>query len=701
MATEAKEMVSKQATAQGARPGLPEHAWLVAGLLALATGILYARSIENDWVHFDDNFYVLKNAQVQRGLTAENILWAFRPDTFVAANWHPLTLMSHMLDCSLFGLDPTGPHAINVLLHVANTVILFWVLVQMTGRLWPCALVAALFSWHPLRVESVSWIAERKDVLSTLFWFLTIWAYVVWTRTAVVWWYVATAVLLLLGLLSKPMLVTVPFVLLLLDYWPLGRVARCRNVSEWMTAWLPRVSEKLPLFALLLPTIVMTIWAQGAQKAIRSAETESVTKIACDVVLSYTEYITKLVWPAGLAVLYPTATREYELMQIVASVGALGMMTGLALAWSRVRRYLPVGWFWYLGTLVPVIGFVPFGAHSIADRYTYVPAVGLFLLVAWGLAEIVDRLPGWRPAVVLGASIWLAVLAGATWQQQGYWQNTRTLFERALAVTERNYIAHHTLGFALVTEYQDQLADLSRQPDAKLIEEALGHYRQAMEIAPKYAPAHYNAGFAQRLIGNLPEARDEFQAAIDIGISGSSAWANLGEVNLRMGEPAAAEQAYLTALEMDPQRVEAMIGLGEALYVQGKTAEAIARHRETLAQFPGEPLAQGQLARILALDPDAKVRNAKEARQLAEAACQATQTSDPTLLSYYAAALGEQGLFTEALRVIDHTRLAMQKLAGRDPMLEPLAEQLARQADAYAAGRAWHVDPRQSVRTGG
>jgi tetratricopeptide (TPR) repeat protein len=675
----------------------PENVWLVAFLLGLGTAAVFGRSIENDWVYFDDNFYVLKNPQIQNGLTAENIAWAFRPDTFVAANWHPLTLMSHMLDCSLFGLDPTGPHAINVLLHTANTVLLFLVLVLMTGRLWPCALVAALFAWHPLRVESVSWIAERKDVLSTLFWFLTMGAYVQWTRTRQVGWYVAAAAALLLGLLSKPMLVTVPFTLLLLDYWPLGRVEWRGKPAEWLQAWGPRAIEKMPLFALLLPTIWMTLRAQSAQKAIRSAETETPVKVACDVVLSYTEYISLLVWPKGLAVLYPTAAREYELMQIVTAVGALLVVTGLALAWGRLRPYLPVGWFWYLGTLVPVIGFVPFGAHSIADRYTYVPAVGLFVVVAWGLAELVEQRPAWRTAVAAGVVLWLLALAGVTWQQQGYWRNTRTLFERALAVTEKNYIAHHTLGFALVTEYQEQLGDLSREPDVKLIEEAMVHYKQANEIQPKYAPAYYNSGYAQRLVGNLKEAKAGFEAAIEQGSKSAGSWANLGEANLRLGDPAAAEQEYRKALEIDPGMVEAMVGLGEALYLQGKTSEAIARHRATLAMFPQQPLAQGQLARILALDPDAKVRNANEARQLSEAACQATQTSEPTLLSYYAAALAEQGRFSDALRVIDHARVLVQKFAGRDPLLEPLAAQLTQQGEAYSAGRAWHVDPRETL----
>ena len=358
--------------------------------LALATLISYSQVLNHDFIDFDDDMYVTRNENVQKGLTWQNIKWAFT--TNQAYNWHPLTWLSHMLDCQLFGLKPAGHHFTSVLFHIANTLLLFLVFKSMTGNLWRSAFVAALFALHPLHVESVAWIAERKDVLSTLFWLLTMAAYVRYVRKPGPKWYLLTILAFAMGLMAKPMLVTLPFILLLLDYWPLARFQFGQNIkdTEWKILYRLFV-EKIPLFIITIITSVITFIVPKGSGAVPGLKELSLMPRLTNALISYVKYIEKMFWPSRLAVFYPRAVDAIPTWQILAALLLLLIISGLAVWLARSRKYLLVGWLWYLGILVPVIGLVQVGDQAMADRYTYVSLIGLFIIVVWGLNDLLEK----------------------------------------------------------------------------------------------------------------------------------------------------------------------------------------------------------------------------------------------------------------------------------------------------------------------
>jgi tetratricopeptide (TPR) repeat protein len=441
---------------------------LYASVLALLTLWTFLPVLENDFVRYDDPLYVTKNPRVQAGLTGEGLVWALTAN--VASNWHPLTLLSHMLDCELFGLEPWGHHLTNLLLHAANTVLLFEVLRRMTGYAGRSAVVAALFGLHPTHVESVAWIAERKDVLSGLFWILALAAWHEYVRQPSRRRYAAVALALTLGLLAKPMVVTLPFVLLLLDLWPLGRLR-----LEALRKDLPRrVREKLPLFGLVAASCVVTLIAQSHALARLSLH-----RRLANAVLAYAGYLGKTIAPQRLAVFYPMSP-ELSAWKVAGTALLILALTALAVLLVRRAPYVLVGWLWYLGTLVPVIGLVQVGSQAMADRYTYLPSIGLFLIVAWGLP---DLLAGRRRArMVLGAAAVLAVaaLALGTRLRLRHWADSETLFRHAVAVTGRNHIAHLHLAQILADRGE-------RGP-------ALEHFRTALAIRPAMWQIHSSLG---------------------------------------------------------------------------------------------------------------------------------------------------------------------------------------------------------------
>src|SRR5208337_1542954 len=414
---------------------------------------------DNGFITYDDPAYISENPQVQGGLSRSGFLWAFSATT-VAGNWHPLTWLSHMLDCQLYGVNPRGHHLTSLFIHLVNTLLLFWVWVRLTKRLWPSALVAALFAVHPLHVESVAWAAERKDVLSAFFWLTTMWAYLRYVERPGMGRYLLLPLSFALGLMAKPMLVTEPFVLLLLDYWPLGRWPQRPVVNSgrkkgkptpgsgphpaaWRLAW-----EKAPLFVLAAISCLITIIMQKGAGAVASMDKLPLGARLSNALVAYVSYLVKMLWPRNLAVFYPHPLSGFPGWQIAGAGLLLAGVTALVLRGARRYPYLPVGWFWYLGTLAPVIGIVQVGAQAMADRYTYLPLIGVFIILAFGAADLGA---GRRPRqLALAASFSLALLACLifSWRQAGYWRNSQTIFTQDLAVTGNNSIAYSNLGRA-------------------------------------------------------------------------------------------------------------------------------------------------------------------------------------------------------------------------------------------------------------
>jgi len=530
-------------------------------LLFALTLLLFARSCGNDFVNYDDPDYVTANPQVRAGLSLEGIRWAFTSGA--ASNWHPLTWLSHQLDVTLFGLNPRGHHATSVFLHALNAALAFLAFRRLTGAAGTRLVCAALFAWHPLRVESVSWVAERKDVLSGCLWFVTLWAYAVYTErrrpggTGAGRWYAATLVAFALGLMAKPMLVTLPCVLLLLDGWPLRRAAAVRD-------WLPLVREKLPFFALV----------------------------------AVARYLGKVLFPVELAVLYPHPG-TWPAPRVLAAGALVAACSALALWQLRRRPWIAVGWAWFLGALVPVIGLVQVGVQSMADRYTYLTVPGLQLAVLWTLRELLPR----RPAAVLAGTA-LAAAAVLTWRQQGVWRDSETLFSHALAVTERNYVAHDNRG-------------LHRQGQGR-VDEALADYRASLAIHPGYLNAHNNLGHALARLGRPAEALPHYRAALAAQPAHPEVRNNLANALSDLGQLDEAMEHYAFVLARDPDHVNALNGSAVVLALRGQPAEARARLERSLRLDPANAGAHHNLGNVLSMLGDAAgaARHYARAREL-------------------------------------------------------------------------------------
>ena len=550
-------------------------------LLAATTFLVYSQLGEHDFINLDDPQYVLENPPVQAGLSAEGVLWALTSTT--AHNWHPLTWLSHMLDCELHGLNPTGHHLTSLLFHIANTLLLFAALRRMTGALWRSALVAALFALHPLHVESVAWVAERKDVLSGFFWMLTLWAYARYAeRPGSKRRYLVVALCLSLGLMAKATLVTLPFVLLLLDFWPLGRF-RSDGSEEQLDrsrCW-PLLREKLPLLVLALAASVVTLVVQAQSGAVRDLEALPLDVRIGNAFVAYVAYLVKTVWPVGLSIFYPHPGTEISLTRAFSAAVFLSGISVLVLRAARSRPYLPVGWFWYLGTLVPVIGLVQVGQQAMADRYTYLPLIGIFLMLAWGAPELWQRYRLRSAWLATASTLLLGALAVCSWVQVGHWRNSVTLFEHATRVTSDNALAHLNLAKLLVWEGRD--------------ESALRNFNEAIRIDPAGVTAHYHLASLLARQGRAEEARRHYAMAlwntaeIDSGAGHSElrsdrpgrepalAQYTAGISLARDGRLDQAILRFRKALELDPELIDARLDLATSLLVQGERVEA---HRE-------------------------------------------------------------------------------------------------------------------------
>ncbi len=502
---------------------------LISALLAAVTLTVFWQVTQCDFVDFDDPRYVTENTQVQKGITLEGIRWAFT--TFYFANWHPLTWISHLSDVQLFGLRPRGHHLTNLLLHIANTVLLFVVLFRMTKARWESVVVAALFALHPLHVESVAWVSERKDVLSTFFWLLTMGAYCRYVERPGPRRYLLVVLFFAMGLMSKPMLVTLPFVLLLLDYWPLQRFQQSAQIR-------PLLWEKLPLFGLTLLSSIVTMIAQKKGGALVSVETFPITVRISNAFVSYLVYIGKTIWPSDLAVSYPYRP-SLPAWLVIGSVFLMTAVTVTLIRRARRAPYLAVGWLWFAGTLVPVIGIVQVGTQARADRYTYVPLIGLFIMAAWGISELSRNWRYRREAVVASSAAVVVCLSLVTRTQVGYWQNSFVLFDHALKVTENNYTIYYNkaTAYLLGGNYL----------------EAIGDYDKAIAINPNYARAYNNRGVAHAELGNDQRAIGDFSRAIEILPRFAEAYFNRGASYSQMDDLRQAEEDFSKAIEIKPQ----------------------------------------------------------------------------------------------------------------------------------------------------
>lgn len=558
--------------------------------LVLITVVVYGRTATFQFVNFDDGVYVFQSPIVMPGITPRTLGMAFT--RFDTANWHPLTWLSLMFDRTVFGMNPQPFHVVNVLLHIASTLVLFQTLREATGQSGRSALVAALFAIHPLHVESVAWIAERKDVLSGLFWMLTLWAYGRYARHPSRTRGAAVFAFLLVGLLAKQMLVTLPFVLLLLDLWPLRR---WKPEDGWVRLW-PLVREKLPLFALIVVFSVVVFIAQRAGKAVQSLETLSIAERLSNAIVSYVMYLVKMVWPFNLAVFYPYHVNDWPMPAVAAGVAGLVAVTGLCL-WKRPRNpALLVGWLWYLGTLVPVIGLVQVGGQAMADRYTYLPLIGIFLMLAWGVpwdALVPSRIAG---AAGLAVVLLLAVRASG---QVGTWYDSQTLFEHALDVAPSS-VACNNLGM-IVRE----------RGDPGRAEEL---FRQATRLDSRNTSAWNNLAVTVQQRGDLAGAEALYRKALSVNPEYVEALISYGDLMNTAGKQAEAKgqaleaaKAYLEAerllrqaVSLNPDSPGAHLNLGVALFHQGRTEEAVDAYRRSLEIKPNNELAHQNLGWLYA-----------------------------------------------------------------------------------------------------
>jgi hypothetical protein len=532
----------------------PHHLALVLCLaLAAATLGVYWEVQDHDFVSYDDQEYLVGNPHVNSGLTLEGLIWAFT--TPHANNWHPLTWLSHMLDSDLYGLNPKGHHWSSVIIHIVNAILWFLLFKRMTRNPWQSAFVAALFALHPLHVESVAWASERKDVLSTFFGIMTLWTYVNYTENPGIGRYSICLFLFALGLMAKPMLVTVPFVLLLLDYWPLRRLhfGGTNGESRWHLL-LHLAGEKTPFFVLAACSSLITFLVQQGSGAVVSVVPLKI-RIA-NAVVSYVSYIIKMFWPLNLACFYPHPFDSLTIWKTTASFLFLVILSALIVRAARERPYLLVGWLWYLGTLVPVIGVVQVGAQAMADRYTYVPLVGLFVMLSWGMAEVLAKRRYGRILMPVVSGFLLCCLLILARQQVRYWTNTISLFEHVIKVTKDNYLGHSILAGGL--EQQGRLA------------EAHYHLLEALRIRPGFDLAHYHIGNVLTKLGKLDEAIDHYSVALKISPRDQKVHNNMGFVLLRQGRPREALHHFTEVLRINPEDALARHNVDIALRKMGE-----------------------------------------------------------------------------------------------------------------------------------
>ena len=607
--------------------------------IAICTVAVFARVGQFGFISLDDPDYVSDNLNVSGGVRVQSVIWAFAAAHF--SNWHPLTWLSHMLDCDLFGLNPGAHHLVNVLLHAANAVLLFRLFSKITGRLWCSLVVALLFALHPLHVESVAWVSERKDTLSALFWVVTILAYVRYTERPGLNRYAVTMLLFTAGLLSKPMVVTLPFVLLLLDYWPLYRIKHLQpsgvgslQITPHPFRWL--ILEKIPLIALSVVSSVITFLAQR-HDAMVSLDVLPLNIRIANAVVSYTRYLWKMLVPLNPAVIYPLLP-DISAGSVMGALIILVSLTILAVRHARSRPYLLIGWLWYLASLVPVIGLVQVGEQAMADRYTYLPLIGIFLALVWGVADFAEKLKVRTATIVAISAVILGTCAAATSYYIGYWRDDFALFSQAVTATEDNSTAHALLADALVQRGEDG--------------EAARNLEEALRIRPQSAKTHYQCGLVQAKQKQYEKAVFHYREAVQLRPDYADAYNELGVALSKLGRLAEAAESFTAAIERNPRHAKAYNHRGIVWSAEGQSAAALHDYSRALELNPNQLGALNNLAWLQATDEDPTIRNGPDALKLARRACELTRFNEPHSLEILAASQAEIGDFDEAIKTV-------------------------------------------------
>ena len=528
---------------------------IICLFLTAASLVVYWQLTNHEFINLDDGLYVTENPHVQAGVTLEGIKWAFT--TYHASNWHPLTWLSHMLDCELYGLNPMGHHWTNLLFHLANTLLLFFILQKMTGAIWKSTFVAALFALHPLHVESVAWVAERKDVLSTFFGMLTILAYIRYVKKRNLLRYLLVFILLSLGLMAKPMLVTMPFVLLLLDFWPLTRLKLSFNQppGSQKPNLIPLIREKIPLLVLVAVSSILTLIAQQSV-ALKTFESFPLKTRIVNAFIAYASYLGKAVWPSRLSVFYPHQLNFISLWYVFGAALMIAGFLFVAVKTSKKRPYIFVGLLWFLVTLLPVIGIIQVGDQAMADRYTYIPLIGIFIIAVWGGSDLMKK---WTHKNIFAAGLAIAVISVLIMQsflQTARWKNNITLFENAANVTENNWLAHNNLGAALFGKGE--------------LDRAIFHYQKALHIKPDTVEAIKNLGIALSDKGNFEEAAQYFSNALVINPEDFDAHHKLGGILAKQGNCNEAIRHFAEAIRINSDYAPAYNEMGIILAEKGK-----------------------------------------------------------------------------------------------------------------------------------
>lgn len=591
---------------------------LICIVLIAATLGVYLQVRGHQFLTFDDTTYVVRNPHVASGMTLNNIIWAF-VSTY-ASNWHPITWVSHIMDVWLYGMDPGGHHLTNVYIHTTSTLLLFILLLRLTGALWKSSLVALLFALHPLHVESVAWVAERKDVLSTFFCLISLLFYAQFTVKRNPGWYLFSFFSFVLGLMAKPMAVTLPVIMLLMDYWPLNRLGQSDDNVERIqirenACFLLR--EKIPFWGASLLTGIATIYAQHTGGATRSLDAFPPMLRVENALTAYVSYLGKTLWPHDLGNFYPFPA-SISLYKVAGALLILILISVAAVHKSRRFPYLGMGWLWFLITLLPVIGLLQVGNQSMADRYSYLPTTGLFIIIAWGIDDLTRGMRNRKGILSCVAGVLIIALAAVTWRQIGYWKDNITLYRHTIDVTKDNYFMRVNLGAALadngdvdgaIREYREAIRIDPKNPDVHFnlgnalmkqdLDSAILEFREALRLNPRYSPAHNNLGFALAEKGNPDAAIKEYREAIRFDQNFEDAHFNLGDA-LFSKDLAQAILEYRTTLRINPGNANAHNNLGFALAKSGETAEAIGEYREALRIDPGFTMAKNNLQNALA-----------------------------------------------------------------------------------------------------
>jgi len=697
---------------------------LICLALALSTLVVFWQVRHHEFISFDDDWYIFNNSHIKSGLTWDNVLWAFSHDH--GGNYHPLTAMSHMLDCNLYGLDAGGHHFTNLLFHLANALLLFLVLKSMTANFWASAFVAALFALHPLHVESVAWASERKDVLSTFFALLTIAAYAHYAGNPGIRYYLLTILLFALGLLAKPMLVTLPFLLLLLDYWPLERATPGSRLV--LGGWRRLVIEKIPFLVLAAIIGAVTFSIQKGTGVVQDIAEYPLTWRVENAVMAYTTYIVKMFCPVNLAIFYPHPRSSLSFVRAGLALFLLVCITAMALWQVRKRPWFAVGWLWFAISLFTVIGLVQVGLHAWADRYTYMSYTGLFIIVAWGVPELFAHFRYKKLVLASAAGASILLLAVAAWFQVGYWQGSEKLYEHAAKVVKENWWAHHNLGLEFVNQGKlDQAAEQLTEAlriypgnanikndlaEALLkqgkVERAIELYQEFLPLLPEdldlsrsadneifrqrrfaenigfLAKARVNLAIALMHQGRYDESVRHFIVALQLKPELVLMLKDVAGLLLSQGRPADAEKLYRQILRVLPEDLDVHNGLGFALAQQGRFDEAVGEFRDVLRISPASVDVMDILARLISVNKDADFYDPNEAIHLAQGACASSNYQKPEFLDTLAIAYAAAGRFQDAVETADKAF----KLA-QSSQQEQLALQIQARLNLYKEGRPY------------